>query len=460
VEFRSELENIMLAEELNFEPTPGFGKYRSVMPPEAVAHPAKFNTNLVEFLILRYTKPGDVVLDPMAGTGVLGVIAALHGRNAVQVELEKRFYEWMEKARENVERYPSLTRKGWIVNVLGDARRLSELLSRAGFEPAAVVTSPPYSEGEFDYRHGLKELGPNFRGRRAWEERREIPLRDDNIARLSHGSIDAVVTSPPYGESYLGGGDPERRRERLIKAGYDPKDFLGGRARNAILKHYDEVDAVITSPPYSDVDNVKENSEEFWRKAREEGRRWGSKPPAGTGEKQTSPENIANLPLGEVDAVITSPPYLRSAESGAGVNRQREGDVRIGCSTVGRTVEHPDAIDNVRDYGSIEALARGLMTRDGKPTYLSEMLKVYAQMFKVLKPGGLAIVVVKPFQRNRKVVDLPYHTCLLMSRVGFRLEKLYKLRLKSQSFWRILYYRKNPDVPRIVHEYVIVARKD
>jgi hypothetical protein len=50
VEFRSELENIMLAEELNFEPTPGFGKYRSVMPPEAVAHPAKFNTNLVELV--------------------------------------------------------------------------------------------------------------------------------------------------------------------------------------------------------------------------------------------------------------------------------------------------------------------------------------------------------------------------------------------------------------------------
>jgi hypothetical protein len=141
------------------------------------------------------------------------------------------------------------------------------------------------------------------------------------------------------------------------------------------------------------------------------------------------------------------------------VNRQREGDVRIGCSTVGRTVEHPDAIDNVRDYGSIEALARGLMTRDGKPTYLSEMLKVYAQMFKVLKPNGLAIVVIKPFIRNRKVVDLPYHTWLLMSKVGFKLEKLYKLRLKTQSFWRLLFYKKYPDVPRIAHEYVIVARK-
>jgi hypothetical protein len=61
--------------------------------------------------------------------------------------------------------------------------------------------------------------------------------------------------------------------------------------------------------------------------------------------------------------------------------------------------------------------------------------------------------------RNKKVVDLPWHTWLLMAKVGFKLEKLYKLRLKSQSFWRILYARKFPDAERICHEYVIVARK-
>jgi hypothetical protein len=39
-EFKSELENIIPAEELNFDPTPGFGKYKGVMPLEAVQHPA------------------------------------------------------------------------------------------------------------------------------------------------------------------------------------------------------------------------------------------------------------------------------------------------------------------------------------------------------------------------------------------------------------------------------------
>jgi DNA modification methylase len=476
MEFRSELENIMTAEELNFDPTPAFGKYKSVMPPESVAHPAKFNTNLVEFLILKYTKTGDVILDPMAGTGILGVIASLHGRNAIQVELEKRFYEWMEKARENVEKYPSLTSKGWIVNILGDARCLSELLSRV-----------------------------------------EYPENPNNIGNLPLGEIDAVITSPPYAniaKSEEGGISPHMQGLISKLSGIPVKEFA-----HDVEKLKEAVKIAQSKIPFKYSDN---------------------------------PANIGNLPLGEIDAVITSPPYLRSAESGAGVNRQREGDVRIGCSTV----EHPDAIDNVREYGSIDVVItsppyahestaskptkleelglfkmghsnelpyteedyrewrkhregnigkRKLFIRvpcspeeaqfhDTRPerkgtiwewtkeveatleviekvqrlkndskgrseTYLEAMLKVYNEMFKVLKPNGLAIVVIKPFIRNRKVVDLPYHTWLLMSRVGFKLEKLYKLRLKTQSFWRILYYRKNPDVPRIAHEYVIVTRK-
>jgi hypothetical protein len=46
-----------------------------------------------------------------------------------------------------------------------------------------------------------------------------------------------------------------------------------------------------------------------------------------------------------------------------------------------------------------------------------------------------------------------------MEKVGFRLEKLYKFRLPTQSFWRILMAKKHPELPRIAHEYIIVARK-
>ena len=53
--FMSKLEEIMPAEELIFEPTPAFGKYKEFLK-HAVAHPAKMNTNLLEFLIKNSQK--------------------------------------------------------------------------------------------------------------------------------------------------------------------------------------------------------------------------------------------------------------------------------------------------------------------------------------------------------------------------------------------------------------------
>jgi hypothetical protein len=87
------------------------------------------------------------------------------------------------------------------------------------------------------------------------------------------------------------------------------------------------------------------------------------------------------------------------------------------------------------------------------------MLLVYKNMFEILRPGGTACVVVKPFIKNRKVVDLPYITWCLLSAAGFTLEKAYKWRIERPSFWRILYSKKNPDVPLVAHEYVVVVKK-
>jgi len=472
-EFRSKLEDLMDAEELIFDPTPGFGRWRKFFPEDAVRHPAKANLNLIDFLIDKYTKVGDLILDPMAGTGSTCVLSALKGRDAICIDIEPLFYQWMEKAREIVEKTPMLGRKGKIINILGDARRLSDLLKQ----------------------------------------------------------IDIIITSPPYGETYLGGGDPEKRAERLIKTGYDPKAFLGGRARNAVLKHYGETDVIITSPPYAETLNIHSGGMKDLKNA--------PKPSTVGYDKNLqlysdNLDNIGNLPLGDIDIIITSPPYAEtiSHKSGGPVkkivnvgistitartyseNENNIGNLPLGVidiiitsppyeSALEGTSRHtrggiasrdpvltqsetystvlsvkqgvpvmyspnPDNIGNLKnkdeDYEMLEHEKRletlyKKLLRDGKPTYLSEMLKVYNEMYKVLKPNGYAIIIIKPFIRNKQVIDLPYYTWLMMKRVGFKLEKIYKLRLEIKSFWRILYYKKNPNVPRINHEYVIVCRK-
>jgi len=465
-EFVSRLEGILPAQELVFPPTPGFGPYRKIMPSEAVAHPAKFNTLLVEFLIKTFTREGDVILDPMAGTGLTGVIASLHGRNAIQVEIEPKFYKWMEKARENAEKATTLTQKGWIKNICGDARKLSELLSQAD----AIITSPPYSDSISRQGGDAKVVRVGTSTLTA----REYSSNPENIGNLPLGNVDTIITSPPYSDSAI-------------------QDY--GTSNKALLEFEKQVRESFRKLGYFEYKG-KRYTEEEWRRINK-----GELKPRGMPElwaeivrqrdetryNSGNPENIGNMPLGDVDAIITSPPYaetkpfhdldfmLKTARDQSERVRKREikghymteerdkkksfekakeGVVGIRDNIGNLPLGSPSNLDD-REY---ETLARKLM-KDGKPTYLSEMLKVYRECYKVLKPSGLAIVVVKPFIRNKRVIDLPYYTYLLMSRCGFRLERLYKLRLQNLSFWRTLYQKKFPNVPRIAHEYVIVARK-
>jgi len=413
--FVSKVEEIKQAKELNFEPTPGFGKYRPLFPEKAVEHPAKMNVNLLEFLIERYTKEGEVILDPMAGTGSTGVLASLHNRNAILIELEKKFVDWINQAKEKVQTLPTLTPKGEIKVIQGDSRNLSELLAngqtdtvitsppyavskpfedtdfmkriakeqseklkkgeikghymseearKRTFEKAkdgkyedksnignlplgnidTIITSPPYSEGQFDYKHGMnKYVSPNWKGRRAFEEKRKMEYSGENITLLKHGDIDTIITSPPFAEANRGGG--------IAQKGYEGKY---GKDEKLHLRH---------DRPLSN-----------------------------------NPENISNLPYGNMDTTK-------------------------------------------------------------KETYLQAMFQIYEEMYNVLKEGGRAIVVVRPFVRNKKVVDLPYDTWFLLEKVGFQLEDVWKLRLKNLSFWRINQYKKNPEQEQIRHEYILVVKK-
>jgi DNA modification methylase len=548
----------------------------------------------------------------MAGTSSTGIVASLLGRHSVCVELEEKFCEW---SRRNVERLEKSGKKlGEIKIVQGDARRLSEILGRAD----VAITSPPYANIDpttFTNRH----IGNREEPRSEYVKQEGYSDNPCNIGNLPLGNVDTVITSPPYAETYTGGGNPEKRRERLIKAGRNPKEFLGGKARNAVLKHYGEVDVCITSPPYSNAiskqggpigvknvgvstitarrysdnpenignlplgridtivtsppysesmtkrrkgytvipelartrempqdtrdDNVAnlphgnidavitsppyadgkkagevkpEEVEKYAKRWEEnvEKRKWNSwgksfhTPGRLKGIQSLrdgyskSKENIGNLPLGEISTIITSPPYGEAQEGSGIAKRGYQGNKHSPTDLVGKRSYMPDKfqspenisrlplgnVDTVitsppyeksetihkrqgqspsyfEQVGGIRHFTKETVSDESnignlkKETYLEAMLKVYSEMFRVLKPNGLAIIVVKPFIRNKKVVDLPWHTWLLMAKAGFTLEKLYKLRLKTQSFWRILQYKKEPTLERIMHEYVIVARK-
>jgi len=486
-EFRSKLEDLMYAEELVFDPTPGFGRWRRFFPEDAIKHPAKANLNLIDFLIDKYTKEGDLILDPMAGTGSTCVLATLKGRDAICVDIEPLFYQWMEKAREIVEKTPMLGRKGRMINILGDARKLSDLLKQIDI----IITSPPYAD---TYKHDKRAENPEAikkhadmlsirsgdhhtqgRMRRIQRDFQGYSDNPDNIGNMPLGDIDVIITSPPY-ESALEGTS---RHTRGGIASRDPA-LAQTETYSTVLSVKQGV-PVMYSPNPDNIGNLKSKDEEYKMLEHEK-------------------ENYINP---EVDVIITSPPYAHESTASEPTKLELEGKFKMGHSkevsytdddyrswdkrfggNIGKlkmfvrvpaSPEEADHVDNrperkgtlweytkevlVTPENVTEIQGRKRLDRGRGETYVEAMMKVYNEMYKVLKPNGYAIVIIKPFIRNKQVIDLPYYTWLMMKKAGFRLEKIYKLRLETQSFWRILYYKKHPDVPRINHEYIIVCRK-
>ncbi len=60
-----------------------------------MGHPAAFPVGLPEFFIRLFTKIGDNVLDPFAGSGSTGVAAKMLGRNVVLIDTKKEYVQVM-----------------------------------------------------------------------------------------------------------------------------------------------------------------------------------------------------------------------------------------------------------------------------------------------------------------------------------------------------------------------------
>ena len=79
------------------------------------------------------------------------------------------------------------------------------------------------------------------------------------------------------------------------------------------------------------------------------------------------------------------------------------------------------------------------------PAYWEAMRQVYAECHRVLAPGGLMVLVVKGFTRDKAYVDLPQQTVECCETLGFQLFDRWQRELWNLSFWRILQRRRDPD---------------
>ena len=106
-------------------------------------HPAKFPEGLVASFILFFTKKGELVLDPFAGTGSTLVAAHTTGRNGIGVELLSKYAAIAQERVDGLEDQQKLTIQPKTKQkvILGNSMEIENLVSK---QVDFVITSPPY----------------------------------------------------------------------------------------------------------------------------------------------------------------------------------------------------------------------------------------------------------------------------------------------------------------------------
>lgn len=426
--------------------------------PESIQHPAKMSALLCRDLFLRYTLPGQTVLDPFLGVGTT-LLGVQLGRNVVGVELEPKF---AALARQNAARIRGGllgVEAGWALVLQGDSRRLP--LKTAD----VVVSSPPYADAltgtaEGDERRRQVVAEKVARGELRHPEGTAVGRRTawgggtmrayatgyspdpNNIGNLPPGDVDAVLSSPPYGdvasrdrseEPYSRNKDPDLRRKYGTGDTNRHVDGYGDHTPGQIgdLAH-DGVDACVSSPPYADTvvatlpaGQIGPNG---WRVRRH-------RQAEGYGD---APGNLGNLP----HAVLTSPPYEASLPNGG-----------IG----GEAAIHSDdgLIRCKKDYQGYET--EGQIGAERGETYAAACLAVYRECHRVVRPGGVLVLVTGNYVREGAVVDLAADTIRLCVAAGWTPVERWRHEKANVSFWRRLHAQQGR--PVVTHEDVLVFVK-
>lgn len=338
-------------------------KFKKYLSPETNAHPAKMSMRLADKIIthleqLDLLHKGDRIVDFMAGTARTGVIAELHGYAFTGIELESHFISMIEKNKETL-KSKILREPKWEI-IQGDARHLSELLN---------------------------------------------------------GGV--AITSPPYGDTSLHGGDVEQRRKRMIEAGYDPKTILGGNARSGEWKGY----SAIVSPPYSN--RLADNDTREFMDAEHKHKRPNTSysvivsPPYSTAHDD---KNTGILNKNRKDLIPYSYMNGIATKSAANIGNLKDVGIVSPPYGLGEGLGHADTPGKIIDEKSLHRRYGNSEQQIGNQTnetYLMAMERVYSESYK----AGISplVTVTKNPTKNHKLRRLDLDTAMLLEKVGYKI---------------------------------------
>ncbi len=172
-EFRNRLNDLSPKEWIKFQKS-WFIHNPPPRQKDVLRHPAKFPETLIEEFITFFTKKGQSVLDPMAGTGSTLVAALRTGRDSLGVELNPGYADIARQVVQAEQEKMAAAGLDCTAHVLtGNAARFAELIQDRDYPPFDyLITSPPY----WDMLHAR---GAETQKKRRSADRLDVVYSDD-----------------------------------------------------------------------------------------------------------------------------------------------------------------------------------------------------------------------------------------------------------------------------------------
>jgi DNA modification methylase len=267
-------------------------------------------------------------------------------------------------------------------------------------------------------------------------EARIIQGDSRNFASLI-GQCQACVTSPPFA-GIVATQDPNfltpGEQSKVNPSKSNLADYGSSPGQLASLPVGD-VDSIISSPPYVSGGHHPDQTGAWNTNGGGQGQ---DRSTAGYG---VTAGQLGAMKEGEIAAVVTSPPYAKSMDTieDADARADRTNGFECGQKNL-RYGQNPNTFLSKNPSGLNNEERRAIADENPQlgqlrtDTYWSSVFRIYQECFKVLKPGGIICVVIKSFVRAGKIVPLPEQTWALLQHVGFEpVERVRAMLVKEDS---------------------------
>jgi hypothetical protein len=348
-----------------------------------------------------------------------------------------------------------------------------------GFD--AVMSSPPYAEARIGQESGQEQCGHND----------AYGTEDGQLGGMRDRGFDAAISSPHYAGYVvrtLKDGLIDANGKVVSRDGFEiPTDDAYGQSVGQLgaMKHGD-LDAVISSPPYGDI---AQQGGDKGMKERGVGLTRGERcfDEYGEGDGQ-----LGRMDTGGLDAAISSPPFRgQSADGGWQMLGKYAEEGRLTVKQVGgqsdklypswdpsRDTAYGTSEGQLSemDEGNLDAVASNQGDDGSDDNFWMAAKTIVEQTYSVLKKGGVAIWVVKAYVKGGKYIDFPDQWRRLCEAVGFKTMHIHRAwvveergtqydlfgnaitsKVERKSFFRRLAEAKGS--PRIDWEEVICMEK-